>query len=38
MIFAVNGHKNGLIDNLEYALYKDFYDWLVEEIFGQRVH
>lgn len=33
----MNGHKNGLINNLEYALYEKFYDWLVEEVFGQRI-
>lgn len=36
-IFAVNGHKNGLINKLEYALYEKFYDWLCEEVFGKRI-
>ena len=27
-IFAMNGLKNGLINELEYALYNNFYDWL----------
>ncbi|CAD8182089.1 unnamed protein product [Paramecium pentaurelia] len=36
-IFAVNGHKNGLINNLEFALYEKFYDWLCEEVFGKKI-
>ncbi|KAM3127022.1 hypothetical protein pb186bvf_020866 [Paramecium bursaria] len=36
-IFATNGFKNGLITKLEFAVYEQFYEWLVKEIFYEAV-
>ncbi|CAD8193991.1 unnamed protein product [Paramecium pentaurelia] len=36
-IFAKNGYINGLMNEMEFAIYEQFYNWLVQEVFGKQI-
>ncbi|CAD8118891.1 unnamed protein product [Paramecium sonneborni] len=36
-IFAINGYQNGLMNQMEFAIYEQFYNWLLEEVFGKLI-